>query len=552
MKYLFVAFAVILVLASLGLWGTMPQVASDYPIVYWVTDKNPERTAQIALFHDTNRPPEERTGWLRDRHAKDPETYPLVKIVVDAASRDPQKQLVQGVSGVSGDIMDVFSTLGDHVFYHTVGMLLEIDPEVANARGFGPANTYPTLAQEIAVQVWTEEGVEWRQVMYPANVTVNSLQWINRDTFEQFDLPLPPNVREGFTFEQFEELGKQFVRRANEGLATRQFFFSNSVNFAQMYRSLGLDLFNETLTLCHVADLSDPANPRADERYVRALQLKHKWMHVDNLIPTAAEARAFTAARGHFGPATDLFRRGHYAMVEGGLYFLIQFREYDNVQEHPLRLAVTTSPHGGFPVESIATRAAAIYKGAPDEPGRPNRTAALAFLEFLASEEYNNDIVRAADAMPPNPEFTRTALFRTPEGRQGREWDTNPDGSVWSVHEDHAWVAENLSIGTSFSLFIHGREVNRLANGAESRFTASATPRMTAEQIAIDLAREINDSIQRTLNDQPRLRDLHAQLMERQRQIDALRAAGEKVPLEWIANPFYRRYYVEMGWSDPE
>ncbi|MCC5828863.1 MAG: carbohydrate ABC transporter substrate-binding protein [Phycisphaeraceae bacterium] len=547
MKYLFLTGLVLLSLASAALYTTQPRQVYPYPVVYWVTDKNPERPRQIALFHDW----EKQTGWLRRRHAENPEEYPLSVILVDAASRDPQKQLVQGVSGVSGDVMDVFSTLGDHVFYHTVGMLTDLTRygpdgvDVARQRGFSLEQTYPTLGQEIAVQVWTEDGVEWRQVMFPANVTVNSLQWVNRETFRKFDLPLPPNVREGFTFEQFEELGRRFVVKANEGLSERQFFFTNSVSFPALYRSLGLDLFNETMTAAHVADFSDPRNPVAEPRFVRALETKHRWMHELNLIPTSAEARSFTAASVKFGPQLDLFRRGNYAMIEGGLYFIIQFRDFQELGQG-IELAVTSSPHGGFPVESIATRAAAIYKGTP------NPKEALAFVEFMASEEYNRDIVRAADALPPNPRYTRTSEFRTPEGRRGLEWDELEDGTVWSVSEDHAWVAENQSIGTSFSLFIHGREVNRLHSGAESRYMANALPRMTAESIAIDLAREINASIQRTLDDQPALRELHAQLTQTQRRIEELRARGEKVPLEWIANPFYRRYYVAMGWSDPE
>ena len=33
--------------------------------------------------------------------------------------------------------------------------------------------------------------------------------------------------------------------------------------------------------------------------------------------------------------------------------------------------------------------------------------------------------------------------------------------------------------------------------------------------------------------------------------IDERRAKGQRVPLQWISNPFYRRYYQHMGWIEP-
>ena len=44
----------------------------------------------------------------------------------------------------------------------------------------------------------------------------------------------------------------------------------------------------------------------------------------------------------------------------------------------------------------------------------------------------------------------------------------------------------------------------------------------------------------------------HARRDQNQEEIDRLRRDGKLVPLDLITNPFYRRYYVDQGWSLPE
>ena len=74
--------------------------------------------------------------------------------------------------------------------------------------------------------------------------------------------------------------------------------------------------------------------------------------------------------------------------------------------------------------------------------------------------------------------------------------------------------------------------------------------RLTAEQAAADAALRINDEINRTLMENPLLQAEYYKLTEHQKQIDARRAAGRKVPLAWIENPFHRAYYKFKGWAE--
>ncbi|MBL4575636.1 MAG: hypothetical protein JKY51_06010 [Opitutaceae bacterium] len=58
--------------------------------------------------------------------------------------------------------------------------------------------------------------------------------------------------------------------------------------------------------------------------------------------------------------------------------------------------------------------------------------------------------------------------------------------------------------------------------------------------------------MRRKVNEVPELAKKYEQGLKDQAEIDRLRANDELVPLHLISNPFYRRYYVEKGWSLPE
>src|SRR5699024_401038 len=152
----------------------------------------------------------------------------------------------------------------------------------------------------------------------------------------------------------------------------------------------------ETLTAC---DLNDP-------RYIHLLNMIHKWVFVDHIIPSLAEKLSVSAQAGYGGLNAQLFNSGNYAMMYAGRYMLVQFRRFNKYRKKqgkkPLQLAVTESPNGGFPNCVVATRAAAIYKGAS---AREKKFGAL-FLSYLTSRKYNMTIVQDADALPPVPRYS--------------------------------------------------------------------------------------------------------------------------------------------------
>ena len=521
MKRLFLGVLVVLLAATVGTILNTPEVESDVPILYWVTDPNPAREQQIRSFHK----------WLvANGHTKpgDP-TRPICEMRVDTANNDISKKIIQGVSGVAGDVMDLVTASGHQEFFHDMGLLQDLTDD-AKRLGFDPSQTWPAIESGILA---TGDDGKRVQVMFPCNVFIEPL-WVNRATFQKYGLEPPPRR---WTFEEFERRGKEFVDAANRGKEFRDTFFVAGVNTVLLYRSLGLSRYNETLTRC---TLDDP-------RYVRVLKRKHKWMYVDRLMPSDADRQSFATMAGYGGSTLQLFNRGNIAMFDWGRFALIQLRKFGK-----LDLAIVEPPNGGFPNTLIKSRAAVIYVGSK------HKDLAVLFLAFLASKEYNEQIVDDADALPPNPKYSQTEAFNRP-ARYPNEWD---------CHEPIADMARTIAISASFSPFVSPEKAQRIVLKAEQKFINDV---FSAKAAAEEAQRRVNAEIDLTLSENPALRPRYEELLERQKRIDArvgalweverlkstgkpvpadLAARAKKIPLHWIENVFYRRYYSHKGWVE--
>jgi multiple sugar transport system substrate-binding protein len=496
MKAFFLCCAAALVLASAATVLTGPEMPSDVPVITWVTDNNPARGEQIELFHK----------WLLKHGHTTPDGRPCVELRLDTASRDGDKQVIQGVSGVAADIMDC-----DITRFQRLGLLEDVTGAAEKLR-FDMSHTYAALGPLLTV--------DGRQYGFPCNVNSRAF-WVNVDTLARHGLDPPPRT---WDFETFERLGKEFVRRANPPGRPRRVFFATAVRsylgrpiVRVMHRSLGLSDFNETLTGC---TLDDP-------RYARVLGLIHKWTHADHIFPSAADEASFASETGYGGAVLSLFQRGHYAMISIGRWCLIRIRRFDR----PPRLAVSRYPCEDFANAPIDARAAGLYAG-----GR-HKDQAVLFLAFLASGDYNEHVVRDADALPPDPRFTRSQAYLRPEGHRNE----------WGCHEVPVRAAETVAIGPAVSPFVpRGILERHKEQGLEKVMANLAAPAEAARWTA----RRVDEEIRRTLEASAMLRAHYEELLAVQRKIDARLAAGRPVPAEWIRNPFHRRYYAWKGYLE--
>lgn len=450
------------------------------PVLYWVTDPNPARIEQIRFFR----------SWLKKNG------YPDIDLKTDSANQ--QKVLIQGVTGVGGDVFDAAST--SIPYYRTVGMLDDVTEDM---RSFGVTeeNCYSAILGDLFY--------EGRQFAYPCNAGVNHYI-VNLDTLRKYGLAKPPEVND---FDAWEKLGLEFVSRANpEGRRLR--FWASPPPTDVMYRSLGASQFNETLT---ASTINSP-------EYIRVLKRLRKWTYDDHLIPSKADMDSISVEQGYGGSYPQLFANGNMGMIHFARYILIQIRAMNKSPEMSAMLA----PHGGFPNAVAFTRACVRYKG-----GR-HRDLAKYFMGFLASEDYNMQIVRDSDGLPPNPIYTKREEYLRPAGR------TNE----WLVHQFSKSAMEDYGIGSEVTPFLlqanYGRETRKIDEGFNSLIYSAEEAAARTEKIANQMIKSFV----------ARDKDVNARYQKallRQKEIDGYKAAGKKIPLRLVDNIFLKRYYKETG-----
>jgi len=541
MKYVFLICGVGLLLAGAALRFTEPDMQSEVPVIYWVIDPAPARGEQIALFHRwliknghgkeyTLRSMEELKAFRRRKWTPDvieairagnpdgPKVWdsstteadlplairaPGVEMRLDAASNDLNKKLVQGVSGVAGDVIEAYSGGKQMQYLAAAGMLADVT-ESAKELNFGPDQTYKALAPALFV-----DGHQYAFPRNPAQV----MYWVNKDTLKKHGRPLPPSR---WTIDEFERRGKAFVAAANPSGERRTVFFADRACKIELRRSMGLSMFNETLTRC---TLDDPRNAKAMARIYR-------WTYEDHILPSAADKASFDTAGGWGGQSFQLFKSGRYALFASGRWALMLFRKFGAMQ-----LAVVEPPHAGLPNTILSGGQSTVFRASP------HRRYAELFLAFMASKDYNMQIVRDGDGLPPNPKYTDNELFRHPPKHPNE----------WGCHEAYVNAAKSIAIVQSFSPFVLPVTVERYDNMAEEEVM---NDRATPQEAATRAAQRINTEIQLTLRESPELRKRYEELSALQEKIDRCRREGKKVPLDWIKNPFYRTYYAKKGWAE--
>ena len=528
MKWVFLAVAAVLTVASGLIWLSLPDTRSEKPVIYWVTDANPARKLQVDTFQE----------WLA-------RTHPGVEVELrlDMGNNDNQKKIMQGVSGIGGDIQDLFAGINMR-FFRELGVTTDITAEAA-ALGFGPDQTYDAILEDITIE--GTDGVR-RQYQFPCNVASSRL-YVNEELLSDADgnvrFPYPP--RDGWTVEEFEEYGTRWVEWANrpENKDTRRRrFLLSSLQMDVLQRGFGIDLFNETLTGPGLDQYTYTADGLADYRgFVEALRLRHRWTHVLRLIPSETDMAAMSTGGGYGGAGLQAFERGDFLLFEGGRYHLIQFRASNKLRvetgREPLRLGSIPAPYKVLQNSAVAPRAAAIYYGSP------HRDLAAYFLQFLASEAYNALIVHDADGMPPNPVYTDSEAFLRPAEQP--ELGIYPQ-TEWGVHEAYRANLMGDAISRAYSPFLLYTVAQRERGTVEGYVMSNADLGFdaAADQASSRIRRLFKEAVSRMDPEDPR-RAQFAELTELQRRIDARKEAGRKIPRSWIKNVFYERYYEHIG-----
>src|SRR5688572_12887518 len=120
-RHVFTGIAIALGLLSLVAWRLSPREESGGKIVLtWVSDDNPARRDQVALFN---------------------EMYPQYEVRLDAGNVGVEKVLVQASSGVGPDLFDSGGS-AQAATYVRAGVAWDVTDELAR-RGIRPELTWP-------------------------------------------------------------------------------------------------------------------------------------------------------------------------------------------------------------------------------------------------------------------------------------------------------------------------------------------------------------------------------------------------------------------------
>ena len=147
------------------------------------------------------------------------------------------------------------------------------------------------------------------------------------------------------------------------------------------------------------------------------------------------------------------------------------------------------------------------------------------------------NIVNDADALPPNPEYTKCEAYLHPKDYPNE----------WKVHKKFAQDAVDISIVLTKSPFVAN---NRVYSYMEDSKQAVLSGKLSPEEAVKLCETRINEEIERTLLEKPKMRPEYDKQVELQKKIDEYRKTGKKIPKEWISNPFHKKYYKDMGWLE--
>jgi multiple sugar transport system substrate-binding protein len=363
-----------LLLLSLVAWRLEPRPPAGKTALIWVSDDNPARRQQIALFNRL--------------HPK----YDL-RLNPSDESAGIEKVLLQSMAGVGPDLFDCY-TADELNTYVRAGVAWDITEELAK-RGIAlEGNVWPATLPLV-----TREG---RAYGFPTNACVDAI-WLNKDMFEAAGEPYPKGP---WTWQELIPVAQRLTVRDERG-RIKQFglLCDWEINWVQFVLQWGGRIYSPDGTRC-VVD-----SPEA----IAGMQFMHDLIYKYRVMPTPV-LEAAMATQGGWGMGTiSYFGGGKGAMALGGRWWLCTLRDYEG-----LRLGAVECPYRDKRVFHGYGRATLINKYSP------RREQALDFMAYMAGKEYNDLVNHQADGV--------AAVIRycyTPEFLHDPDYPEEDYNAVW-------------------------------------------------------------------------------------------------------------------------
>ena len=357
MKYVFFGAFAVLLLLSVVAWSIQPRLAAEGKIpLTWVSDDNPARREQIALFNTL---------------------HPDFELRLDPSNREMAKVIVQCIAGVGPDLFDCYGGTQLSAFVKA-GIAWDVTDQL-EAAGIDVENDIWRCGHPHMLYEGRVYGVL-------NNASVDCV-WFHKDLFDEAGLPYPKGP---WRWEEFIPLAQKLMVRDAKGRIERFGLMFEWWNWRHFMLQWGGRAYTEDGTRCI---LDSPET-------VAAIQFMQDLIYKHHVSPSPVEEAAI-ATTGGWGSGTITFFGGKKSvMAMGGRWWLCTLRKYDG-----LRLGAVETPHGPKRVYRGYGRSTLVNKHGP------RREEALTFLKYLAGREFSDLINRQADALGPVKRFCYTDTY---------------------------------------------------------------------------------------------------------------------------------------------
>ncbi len=359
-KRFFGVVLLFLVALSCLVWSLRPRPdGSGRTQLLWVTDENPARAEQVALFNRLN---------------------PQHNLTIDPANSGLEKMIVQCVAGVGPDLFDCNDSFWLSAYVKS-GIAWDLTEELA-AVGIDVAkDTWPGTHS-----VCIHEGHVYG---FPRNACTDALLY-NKKLFDAAGLAYP---RRHIAHDEFLKLAKALTVVDDDGRVQQYGFYFSWSQYEHFLRQWDAHIYSPDGTRCTL----DQPDTIAAVTYMRDLIWEHR-------VSPSPQQEAAIASTGGFGAgAITFFGAARSAMVLAGRWWLCSLRNKQNWPD--LVPGVAECQFG--PVRQYRGYGGVVMINR----GSPRREDALHVLCYMAGRPYNELINHQADALCPVKAFAEGERF---------------------------------------------------------------------------------------------------------------------------------------------
>jgi ABC-type glycerol-3-phosphate transport system substrate-binding protein len=448
------------------LFGTLFALLVLFSIAVYRMQPNLAANGKTPLVYvsDSNPTRDAQVG-LFNRLNKD------LQLSLDPANGGVEKITVQSIAGVGPDLFDAFDSNQLNAYVKS-GVAWDVTEELKKRGIDVGSQTYASCAA-----MTTFEG---RVYGVPTNAAVNCI-WFHKDLFDKAGVPYPTGP---WTWDKFIDTAQKLTIRDSEGHVIQYGMLMDWWYWRHVYLGFGARLFTPDGTKCVI---DSPGG-------IASAQLMHDLIYKYRVMPSPIDETSMATSGGFGSGSITWFGAKRAAMALGGRWWLSTLRDRNNYKD--LHLGVVESPYAVVRAFSGYCRGTLINKNSP------RRLQALRYVLYEASEPYSDLINSQADGISAFKKYNEVPSFAF--NPKHPEEDYN---EVWRKAQEFAVPDEN-------SPFVNGHVVERIIDTQLDLVKSDAKPAAAAVH---DMATQINEEIQKALDQDPELRRRYDALTGRKR-----------------------------------